>query len=241
VQSVDNEQVYSYDPATTDKWYPLAKGVYSTSCLTQCVFLSPITILTAGTDGHTVLWPLETSLQEQDAPLPSSTQPLTWSQAFYIHQSSSKTLTTHIIDAKTLIVSGGDDGSLTFCITDTYSPVVNFTPPIILTRAHASAVTACAILTYRSHTFVLTSGNDQWVRLWEVVLHLDTITQPITEAETRNAIDGDPLSIQRVGKIKTNVADVSSMAVLGQNEEGVAKVLICGVGMEIIRVEWKDV
>ena len=97
------------------------------------------------------------------------------------------------------------------------------------------------MLSHRSRIFVLTSGNDQWVRLWEVVLRLDTIAQRTIESETKSASDGDPLSITRVGRIKTNVADVSSMAVLAQEDEGVAKVLICGVGMEVIRVDWKDV
>ena len=139
------------------------------------------------------------------------------------------------------MASGGDDGSLAFCVTPTRSPFANSVPPVILTRAHASAVTACAMLSHRSRIFVLTSGNDQWVRLWEVVLRLDTIAQRTIESETKSASDGDPLSITRVGRIKTNVADVSSMAVLGQGDEGVAKVLICGVGMEVIRVDWKDV
>lgn len=48
----------------------------------------------------------------------------------------------------------------------------------------------------------------------------------------------DPLKIVRLKKIKTNVADVSSMAILGINQtDAVARVLICGVGMEVLRIE----
>lgn len=47
------------------------------------------------------------------------------------------------------------------------------------------------------------------------------------------------MDILRLSKMKTNVADVSSMAVLQTKEgEAGAKVLICGVGMEVVSVEW---
>jgi hypothetical protein len=45
--------------------------------------------------------------------------------------------------------------------------------------------------------------------------------------------------VRRMGKIKTNVADVSSVAVLDVAEdEEVARVMVCGVGMEVVRLEW---
>jgi hypothetical protein len=49
--------------------------------------------------------------------------------------------------------------------------------------------------------------------------------------------EGDRICIKRLKKIKTNVADVSSMAVL-YTDDAVARVLICGVGMEVVRVSW---
>lgn len=64
--------------------------------------------------------------------------------------------------------------------------------------------------------------------------------------------DGDPLEVRRVKKVKTNVADVSSMSLLGpggaqgaeagegKEVEGQTRVLICGVGMEVIRLEWDE-
>jgi hypothetical protein len=52
----------------------------------------------------------------------------------------------------------------------------------------------------------------------------------------------ETLTIRRLKKVKTNVADVSSMAVLDGEDAGgggmVTRVLICGVGMEVVRVEW---
>jgi hypothetical protein len=161
----------------------------------------------------------------------------------------------HKLDPKgkaTLVVSGGDDGNLAFLVHTSppeafpalgAAPVaVERVPPVIVTRAHASAVTAVAILSHpsrvRERFFLLTSGNDQWIRLWEVRVHLSP------QEEEGDMIAGDPLSIQRVAKIKTNVADVSSMAVLDVIEQdergqaGAARVLICGVGMEVVRVEY---
>ncbi|KAF1941572.1 WD40 repeat-like protein [Clathrospora elynae] len=237
-------KVNRYDPTAAVKWQPLAKGLYFTSCLTQCTFLSPLRILTAGTDGHAVVWDLS---PEINGPIgggpPTSAAALTWQHPARIHQNSSKVMVSHILNDKlTLIVSGGDDGSLAFLLaqsapsaslssaTTSYASV-----PILLIRAHASAVTACATLTHRSRIFMLTSGNDEWVRLWEITLQG---TDSGTENKKMTGL-GDGLKIQRLKKIKTNVADVSSMAVLDAGD-GIAdvKVLVCGVGMEVIRIEW---
>lgn len=78
---------------------------------------------------------------------------------------------------------------------------------------------------------MLTSGNDQWVKLWICGF----------ESEEK---DGE-MRIRRAGKVKTNVADVSSMGVLegieSESESEVAcKVIVCGVGMEVLRFEWSS-
>lgn len=214
-------------------WQSISRGVYFTSCLTQCVYISPSTILTAGTDGHAVLWPLPASACTR-AGAHGASEALTWNQPIRIHQNSSKTLATHQLDDELLLlVSGGDDGSLAFLLAKntTYS-----CPPIIVTRAHASAVTACAILMHESRILVITSGNDQWVRLWQVTPHC--LLSSSEAAEGAAGFAQDPLDIKRAGKSKISVADVSSMALLGAANNGVAtKVLICGVGMEVIHLD----
>jgi WD40 repeat protein len=213
-------KVYDYNPAELQKWQLLAKGVYFTSCLTQCVFLSPTFIFTAGTDGHAVLWPLGDALQDSN----STNKLLTWRKPTRIHQNTSKSLSTHCLDnGSTLLVSGGDDGSLAFLLAcqdgESYTH-----PPLVVVRTHASAVTACAVVPHRhgkDGIYVLTSGNDQWIRLWEVQLG--------------SATESDPLTVKCAKKIKTNVADVSSMAVLGATPTGSgSRVVICGVGMEVV-------
>ncbi|ORY19821.1 WD40-repeat-containing domain protein [Clohesyomyces aquaticus] len=226
-------KISSYSPTAAHIWQTLAKGTYTTTCLTQCVFLSPPLLLTASTDGHTATWTLPSTTTHPHTSDTQTAEPLTWSHPAKLHQSSSKSMASVALSPETtLIVSGGDDCSLSFLVTeyqDTEPDRARRHPPIIVTRAHASAVTACAIVRHDESIFVITSGNDQWVRLWEVVPRLGDSTTAVA--------DGDALEIRRVRKIKTNVADVSDMEVLDQGNEG-ARVLICGVGMEVIRIAW---
>ena len=237
-------KVYRYSPKATVKWQPLAKGLYFTSCLTQCLFLSSARILTAGTDGHTVVWPLTsetTRLSAGSADPAKSPLTLSWQQPLRIQQSSSKVMASHDLDKSSkLVVSGGDDGSLAVLLLGrTWSTpsldTAYAVPPVLLSRVHASAVTACTVLKYNHRIFILTSGNDQWIRLWEVTVRDGGgVTLPLT-----SIYGEDIVAVSRRGKMKTNVADVSSMAVLEVKEEGSeARVLICGVGMEVVRVEW---
>ena len=44
------------------------------------------------------------------------------------------------------------------------------------------------------------------------------------------------LTSTRLSRVKTSVADVSSMAVLGTTSD-TARVLLCGVGKEVIRLD----
>ncbi|KAG9187629.1 hypothetical protein G6011_05500 [Alternaria panax] len=234
-------KVYRFDPTAAVKWQPLAKGLYFTSCLTQCMFLSTTKILTAGTDGHAVVWPLATETEELLGELPGSALQLAWHHPARIHQNSSKAMTCHPVDADTwLVVSGGDDGSLA-CIlarsASSHSPASPATsyvsPPILVSRAHGSAVTSCSLLGHKSRILLVTSGNDEWIRLWEMVIRK---TDDEVGAGTSKEPE-DALRIQRLDKIKTNVADVSSMAVLdGGDDVRDARVLICGVGMEVVRI-----
>lgn len=189
----------------------------------------PQSILTAGTDGHAVLWPFLVPFTEEP-------KTLTYHSPTTIHQSSSKTLITHALPnntGKTLIVSGGDDGTLSFLLAHCTAALANGVEwsgrPVTVVRMHASAVTACAVLSCNDQTLLITSGNDQWVRMWELFL---------SDGDGREE-GKDWIEIRRLGRVKTSVADVSSMTVLGGDEEKgeAARVLICGVGMEVIRVE----
>ena len=93
---------------------------------------------------------------------------------------------------------------------------------------------ACAIYRRGAQLILLTSGNDEWIKLWEI-----TLENGDKEGGNSNpATVEDALEIRRLDKVKTNVADVSSMAVLDADEGAAgAKILICGVGMEVMRID----
>lgn len=238
---IDIFQAYCYDPGASTKWVPLAKGLYFTSCLTQCIHLSGTTILTAGTDGHAVTWPLPEKAYGLSTESQNVISKLMWNHPAKIHQNSSKVMVSQSLDNDTtLVVSGGDDGSLAFLLMRsspslTTSPTTSYaSPPILINRTHASAVTACALYRHESHITLLTSGNDEWVRQWEI-----TLQNPDTKGEdSSQPVTEDVMKVRRLGKVKTSVADVSSMSVLDTSDgtEG-ARILVCGVGMEVIRVE----
>lgn len=233
-------KVYRYTPSAAVKWQPLAKGLYFTSCLTQCLFLAPDSILTAGTDGHAVTWPLSAETIRRPVDPASQAVDVAWQEPVRIHQSSSKALDSRRLDDTTrLLASGGDDGSLAIICTRTAGSHNNMhtAAPLLLNRTHASAVTACAILTHKDRIIVLTSGNDQWLKLWEV--HVGRVSENNATSTESSRYSASTIAVERLGKIKTNVADVSSMAILESEEaDGNGRVLICGVGMEVVRLEW---
>ena len=159
-----------------------------------------------------------------------TTQVLEWQDPRRLHQNASKAMVSyHTGNDTTLIVSGGDDGALAFISTKSNTTEPSHesytSPPVLVNRAHGSAVTACAVIKIGSDLYVLTSGNDEWVRLWKVVLNGKE------ETDSKNT-----LTITRLSRVKTSVADVSSMAVLGTTSD-TARVLLCGVGMEVIRLD----
>jgi WD40 repeat protein len=231
--------VYRFSPAAAVKWQPLDKGLYFTSCLTQCLFLAPESVLTTGTDGHTAIWSLPSTMEQSHTTLSRPDFSMKWQLPLRIHQSSSKVMASQrVSDHRRIVISGGDDGSVALLLFD--STQVTLTPetiyaaaPVLLNRAHASAVTACAIIQHEQRIFILTSGNDQWVRLWEVMVHHKDGTVITTVPAHGKCM----LDVSRLGKIKTNVADVSSVAVVEAGEAH-ARIIICGVGMEVVRVEW---
>lgn len=64
--------------------------------------------------------------------------------------------------------------------------------------------------------------------MWEVVIR--------DEEDAEEGSNGEKLVVSRLERVKTSVADVSSMAVLGAGEGKGEKVVVCGVGMEVLRV-----
>jgi WD40 repeat protein len=218
-------QIYSCTPSSPSPWLLLNTGTYLTSCITQCVFLSLRTILTSGTDGHIAFWD------------PSSDQ-LAHTSRTKIHQNSAKTLAYRVLSPSTiLLVTGGDDGALgvTLIRFSTASSSHNVST-LLLPRAHAAAMTACAVVSSDHPVFdtqsvsgrplalqLVTSGTDQRVFLWDVLID-----------ESKPGVEG--LEVKRAGRADTAVADVADLALLDLGEGTAVGVVVCGVGMEVFRV-----
>ena len=95
---------------------------------------------------------------------------------------------------------------------------------LLLPRAHAAAVTGLAVVSRDGTGLLLvTTSIDQRVKLWRVNVDVD---EP--------GIDG--LDVQCLANVSTAVADVSSV-VLYDFEDGAVGVLVCGVGMDIWRLD----
>ena len=239
-----------------------------TSCLTQIQFtiLGPrISLITGSTDGHVANWSLPETLdslfsisaqkvtrtQKYQAPL--APLEMTWRSRHCIHQSSIKAMTPVIeSDKELLIITGGDDNALSisrlsFPLSESQDTSFFSTS---LPRAHASAITAIAILCQQRHNqdntivtdapisqrelVIATSGNDQQLKLWSVNASLP--------GQATNGIE-----VSLLQDTYTAVADVSSIGSYSEEENcddsnaGARrlrnKLVLCGVGMDMWLVD----
>jgi WD repeat-containing protein 6 len=156
-----------------------------------------------------------------------------------LHQSSIKSCSVIKISQHTFMVAtGGDDNALGLSLiqfqdTKYYSSLITI-ESLLIPRAHSAAIGVISLIPHVHSDQrpeeqigysmrVITSGNDQRVKLWSV--HLPSLSAGIENLEVR-----------KVANEPTAVADVSGLAILKKKEEvsgHSVKVLICGVGMEI--------
>ena len=125
VRSDSTLRVYSYTSSLIreGEWRLLSTGNYLTSCLTQCLDIESDNgkaLLTAGTDGHVAIWPVDTldngvgvskDVGSQDGTDPV---PLRWTSRHKIQQSTIHCLLVHWINEHRdcLLLTGGDDNAL---------------------------------------------------------------------------------------------------------------------------------
>ncbi|KAF7186877.1 Regulator of Ty1 transposition protein 10 [Pseudocercospora fuligena] len=116
-----------------------------------------------------------------------------------------------------LIITGGDDNALAF------TSMTDFTS-LVVPQAHAAAITALAIVRNELlNSFWLVTGSiDQHVKLWEIDLGEE------------DGIDG--IKIKLLQNSFTAVADVSCMEAVTL-EDGQIAVVLCGVGMDVWRID----
>ncbi|KAF4219046.1 hypothetical protein CNMCM6805_003665 [Aspergillus fumigatiaffinis] len=227
----------------------LARGAYTSNCLTQVRFLvdgSSIGLITASTDGHFTLWHLNPVLEPYYS-ISASTlrlkQPLetlsisppniACENRYQIHSNSIKSLEIARISAKTsLILAGGDDNALTlsllsvdFADADAGNHVCTNTIP----DAHAASVTTIKILEQRqsdsqgkAQIVFASSGNDHRVKVWGA--EVDATQSGPESIRVENLFDQ-----------YSAVADISSLDLM--HDESGTKLLVCGVGMELLSVQ----
>jgi WD40 repeat protein len=216
--------IMAYSDSTVKSWFyghnvwSLERsGDYLTACLTNVRDLSAMQdkplnhqrLVTTATDGHLAIWHGPESGK------------LTWLQRRKVHQNAILDATHSMLsDGSTLLVTAGDDNGLG--LSRIYAE--NVVSTLLIPRAHAAAVTDLAMYKYDDDSFyVLSASIDQRVKLWNICINV-----------TASGVAG--LQVRKVQNVFTSVADVSSMALL-RLEDDSSGVLVCGVGMDIWRLQ----
>ena len=235
------------------------------NCLTQACFIkkqSSMGLITTSTDGHFTFWNLTSVLEPFYASSSPSTltikQPLTATATtttpaviscesrYQIHSNSIKSLElAHVSETTSLVIAGGDDNALTLSLLDVLvsHPDSDSLPEsnvhvqvhtVSIPDAHAASVTTVKIVEQSgphvnangnavTDLVVASSGNDHRVKIWSVRVD-NTKSGP------------DAINIQNLIDHYSPVADISSLDVI-QGADRELKLLVCGVGMELVRVK----
>lgn len=137
-----------------------------------------------------------------------------------------------------MVATGGDDNALGLSLirfqdADGNSSSSITIESLLIPHAHSAAIGAISIIPQaQGHqrperlseygVRVITSGNDQRVKLWSI--HLPSLSAGLEDLEVR-----------KVANEPTAVADIADLAILENNGASghSIKVLICGIGMEI--------
>ena len=264
IYSDSSTRTFNYHPSTATKPYLLSSGNYTTACLTRLSLLycnpnhtpRPATHLcTASTDGHIAIWPLS-----QISTAPATPRTTTWTFRTLVHQSSIKCLVTLPLSRPAqghIIATAGDDGALAltriFFLNSPSSPQIA-TASLLISRAHASAITGLAILNPSDSVnnnssdrggksevrFTIVSvGNDQRLKVWDVCV----------DGYVGVGVEG--WKVRRVGDSATGVADAAALrfGVWGRGRRGGAdegggdeggeecgRLVVVGIGVEVWRV-----
>lgn len=221
------------------------------NCLTQACFIQKrgsTSLATASTDGYFTFWNLTSTLepfykQTSSAALslkqpisisgPTTPEIISCESRYQIHSNSIKSLElAHLSETTSLVVAGGDDNALTLSLLDTTAspesdPHVEGSSnvqvhTISIPDAHAASVTTVKIVEQSgSQLTVASSGNDYRVKIWSV--KVDTTKSGTGAISVRNVID-----------YYSPVADISSLDIIHEADSEL-KLIVCGVGMELVR------
>ncbi|KKA19683.1 WD repeat protein [Rasamsonia emersonii CBS 393.64] len=218
--------------ATSQTFYLLGRGTYTTNCPTQARFLtlnSSTYLITCATDGQLAIWCLDSVLDGFESredgsmaikptfsPETATAETISWQSHHTIHSSSIKSLEMmKIAENCAVFVGGGDDNALSISVLR----MVHDGPSIrtiSIPDAHASAITTIKTLRLQpaiqgqSSTEILlaSSGNDHRIKIWSISV----------DAEKAEANDVEAVRIvQRLDRYSP-VADISSMDILHRTD-----------------------
>ncbi|KIW30257.1 uncharacterized protein PV07_06013 [Cladophialophora immunda] len=224
--------------------------------------------LSAGTNGYLNLSLLDSrSVSDQLAVSPDA-EGLSRMEVHRVHQSSVLAMDVVSLSQKTyLIATGGDDNALGLTLlTPASSSSITFEGEthaerqsahhfrtIIIPAAHAAALTALKTTSPRPtqkgySVMVVTVGNDQRVKVWDVHVDAKRDDDPVVPRVEDDELF-EKVQVRLVGAGWTAVADVSDLEIIeddhgtmgyhdedGRNGEDAFRVLVVGVGMELLRV-----
>jgi hypothetical protein len=196
---------------------------------------SKVFLVTGATDGYIAVWPVDWITHEGSdkfvVKISSTVQALKWELHHAVHTSSIKTLEHDgILPGYQILVSGGDDNSLSVTLVK-LDDDVRVVSSVCVTNAHASAITAVKILGCRTDTTttirIASSGNDQRVKLWSVVVDL--------EKKTLEHVISISLRTDRYCPV-ADIAAMDDMQIADSAGTTKRVLVLGGVGMEMLTV-----
>ena len=227
-------RLFFYQPWQEQKFTNVFNGSCGLNCLTQARFLGPIQgndiyTCTASTNGGVDLWLLGTKQSLHNAPLILEEAPR-WKRPLVNHASGVKC--SDVLDlssTESLIVSGGDGGSVAFTYTRysqqaSHNNLVECTSTMIR-HYHASAVTGLKCMRVKqghgeASLLFASVGNDQRIKLSKVRI--------------RKKRDGSPdIGYVTLADVYTNVGDAAALEQF-DDEDG-RWIVVAGIGTETWR------
>ncbi|OJD15249.1 hypothetical protein AJ78_04471 [Emergomyces pasteurianus Ep9510] len=244
----------------------LAKGKYTTNCLTQIKFSRAgpeLSLITASTDGHITTWSISESLKgifsiaddslKQLTRNKTLTEPwmISWQHQHCIHQSSIRSIEiVSLFEEECLIVAGGDDNAISISRLriggGSFDQARNSFSTLSLPQAHASTVSAVSVLE-RGARLASTDRESHSVPRFLIASSGNDQRLKLWSAEldsTRSGEDG--ISVSLLQDVYTAVADISSMDSFrrqiddGDRDQQSAlkdRLVLCGVGVDLWSVE----
>ncbi|KAI1766679.1 WD40 repeat-like protein [Hypoxylon sp. FL1150] len=183
--ALSNSTLQTYAYTKEAGFRPVGKSAYTGACLTQIRHLGDAHVLTAATDGHLAVYAIvgfgggkdsngTTIIEAENVPVVTK-----------LHQNTIKSLDVRQVvstsgSSEYIVVTGGDDNALGFThISLSLFPSTAEGPDVVIKSksivrsAHAAAITGVALAppdgkSKDGNVLVVTSSNDQRVRLWRL-------------------------------------------------------------------------